>query len=137
MINGNQKVIWKLSSLLLLIHRLEFKETPTLEEIQIDNESKLKWCPNFISKEEGDALFDHLMEGNSINTKRKNQQFYCPSFIFRVEFRAHCNFYLWKTCQPGKKLRSCEGSYWNSCHLFLPLNYSLVFNRGSQKKDWL
>jgi alkylated DNA repair dioxygenase AlkB len=41
---------------------LEFKETPALEEIKIDNHSTLKWCPNFISKKESDALFDHLME---------------------------------------------------------------------------
>ncbi|CAM4835578.1 unnamed protein product [Rotaria magnacalcarata] len=41
---------------------LEFKEAQTLEEIKIDTQSTVKWCPDFISKEEGDALFDHLME---------------------------------------------------------------------------
>ncbi|CAF1413496.1 unnamed protein product [Rotaria sordida] len=41
---------------------LEFKEMPKLEETKIDTLSTLKRCPNFISQEEGDALFDHLME---------------------------------------------------------------------------
>ncbi|CAF4352315.1 unnamed protein product, partial [Adineta steineri] len=40
----------------------EFKEMPELKEIKIDTQSTLKWCPNFISKEEGDALFNHLMK---------------------------------------------------------------------------
>ncbi len=47
------------------------KRMPTLEEIKIDNQSTLKWCPNFISKKESDALFDHLMEGTGIHIKRK------------------------------------------------------------------
>lgn len=50
------------------MHRLEFKEIPTLNDIQIDTGSMLKWCPNFMSKEEGDALFNHLMEGIRLNT---------------------------------------------------------------------
>ncbi|UJR08399.1 hypothetical protein I4U23_012669 [Adineta vaga] len=40
----------------------QFKETPILEETQIDSQSTLKWCPNFITKEEGDFLFNHLMK---------------------------------------------------------------------------
>ena len=31
----------------------------------------LKWCPDFISKEEGDALFKHLMEGICLHTTAK------------------------------------------------------------------
>ena len=53
------------------IYRLEFKEIPTLDEIPIDTQSMLKWCPDFISKEEGDALFKHLMEGICLHTTAK------------------------------------------------------------------
>ncbi|CAF0836979.1 unnamed protein product [Adineta steineri] len=80
----------------------EFKETPELKEIKIDIQSTLKWCPNFISKEEGDALFNHLMKGIHINIERKkSSNLIGVSFIFRIEFRAHCNFYVWKTCQTA------------------------------------
>lgn len=46
----------------LLIDRLTFKETPNFEEIPIDAASTLKWCPNFLSIEEGDALFKHILQ---------------------------------------------------------------------------
>ncbi|CAF3374354.1 unnamed protein product [Rotaria sp. Silwood2] len=54
-ISTNKKLIWN-------DQWLTFNETPKLEEIKIDARSSLKWCSNFISKTEGDALFDHLME---------------------------------------------------------------------------
>ncbi|CAF1058647.1 unnamed protein product [Adineta ricciae] len=41
---------------------LQFQLTPILQEIQIDSESTLQWCPDFINKEETNSLFDHLMK---------------------------------------------------------------------------
>lgn len=79
---------------------------PKLEQTKIDTESTLLWCPNFISMEEGNALFKHLMEGKLTNSKRRKESPQFSLFIFRVELRTYSNFYVWKACSLGKLKKS-------------------------------
>lgn len=63
-------VYLKKKKFLYVNYRLTFKETPQLEHIQIDNKCSLKWCLRFLSNEEGDALFKHvLQESNFVYTE--------------------------------------------------------------------
>ena len=51
-------------------YRLTFKEVPKLQEIQIDPKSSLKWCPKFMSDEESNGLFKHILqELNFVHTE--------------------------------------------------------------------
>lgn len=67
-LENNVKILF---NSLIDIYRLGFEQIPILEDMKIDNHSSLKWCPHFLAKEESDALFDHLIEGISIDIQRK------------------------------------------------------------------
>ena len=64
----------------ILTYRLQFQLTPILQEIQIDSESTLQWCPDFINKEEANGLFDHLMKG--LYNEKRQQLYWCLYRLF-------------------------------------------------------
>ncbi|CAF2077343.1 unnamed protein product [Rotaria magnacalcarata] len=129
---------------------LEFKEAQTLEEIKIDTQSTVKWCPDFISKEEGDALFDHLMEelnfehteismyGKPVNLPRLQSWFAEEGLVVKELFQKQKQ-HIWTS--PMRKLKTqlekLLGAEFDYClvNLYRDGNDYINFHADNEAKD--